>query len=135
MQRYVARPRRALLALVTCALGICSLVLAGVVRGEEGDRAGQPEAVPSTIEGGAHTFKKGGKEIGEGFRHIGRGIKKVFTGERSKEEFKKAKKIGTGTKDLGRGTAGVTRGVGRNIKKGFKGEGHGSGEVAGSEEK
>jgi hypothetical protein len=84
-------------------------------------RAGE-NSVPATVDGGAAKIKEGGKDIGEGFKGVGRGIKKMFTGERSKEEFKKAGKIGEGFKDVGLGTAGVGRGVGRGIRKGFRGD-------------
>jgi hypothetical protein len=78
------------------------------------------DTIPKTVEGGGHTIKEGGQEIGEGFRGVGRGVKDVFTGKRSKEDFEEASKIGDGFKDVGRGTAGVGRGVGRDIKKGFQ---------------
>lgn len=68
-------------------------------------------------------MKEGGKEIGDGFKGIGRGIRDVFTGKASKDDFKEGKKIGTGTVDVGRGVGGVGRGTGREVKKGFKGDG------------
>lgn len=77
------------------------------------------DSVPTTVEGGAHKMKEGGKDVGEGFRGIGRGIKDVFTGESSKENFKEGKKIGTGFADMGKGVGGVGRGAGRDIKEGF----------------
>lgn len=93
-----------------------TMLLAGVAVSEEPE-----QTVPSTVEDGARTFREGGREIGEGFRGIGRATKKMFTGRRSREDFEEAGKIGDGFRDLGRGTAGVGRGVGRDIKQGFKG--------------
>lgn len=103
---------------------IGAALLAGVAVAEDGASNDESHTgVPTTIEGGTHVLKEGGQEIGEGFRGIGRGVKDAVKGERSKEDFEEAGKIGTGVKDLGLGTAGVARGTGRRIKKGFKGEG------------
>ncbi len=103
---------------------IGAALLAGVAVAEEGASSGENQTgVPTTIEGGSQVLKEGGHEIGEGFRGIGRGVKDAVKGERSKEDFEEGAKIGTGFKDLGLGTAGVARGTGRRIKKGFKGEG------------
>ena len=108
--------------LVLITIGVA--LLAGVAVAEEGPSSDQNQtSVPTTIEGGTQVLKEGGQEIGEGFRGIGRGVKDAVKGERSKEDFEEAAKIGTGFKDLGLGTAGVARGTGRRIKKGFKGEG------------
>ena len=108
--------------LATIAAGI--MLLAGVaVAGDGAATSGGQETVPKTVEGGSQKFKAGGKEMGEGFRAIGRGIKDVFTGKESKKDFKGAAKIGDGGRDVGLGTAGIGRGVGRGIKKGFKGDG------------
>ncbi len=112
------------------------LLLAGIAVAEDGaTTGGSQETVPKTVEGGGQKFKQGGKEMGEGFRAIGRGIKDVFTGRESKQDFKGAAKIGDGARDVGLGTAGVGRGVGRDIKKGFKGGEDDSGKSEQSEAK
>ncbi len=98
-------------------LGLCVVVS---IATSQGRVAFADSGVPATVEGGSHTFKNGGKEMGAGFGGIGRGIKDVFTGRRSKEDFKQGKKIGTGAADVGKGVAGIGRGVGRGIKNGFK---------------
>jgi hypothetical protein len=117
------------------AIAIGAVSLAGVaVAQEEGSGTTSESGVPTTVEGGSKTFKEGGQEIGEGFRGVGRGVKKVFTGQRSREDFEEGKKIGTGFRDIGRGTAGVARGVGRDVKKGFKGEGDVSSDEAESDD-
>ena len=98
---------------VSLALLVSLFVLcAAVAYAGQGD-AGKVEKAPSTAKEGNPEVKQGGREIGAGFRSLGHGIKNFFTGKSSKEDFKETKKIGTGFGDVGRG-------VGHDVKKGFK---------------